>query len=83
MMKLKLKVRESIKKGNLEELDDAVSEMIQSENISNYVDLLNDLLLVPFHYQHQYITRVIQDLKTPSSVPFISEVLESKSKDIP
>lgn len=79
---IELKVKEAIKKGNLEELDDAVSELIQSENISNYVDLLNDLLLVPFHYQHQYIAKAIQNLKTPSSVQFIGKVLESKFKDI-
>ena len=80
---IEIKVREAIEKGNLEELDIAVSELLQSENISNHVDLLNELLLVTFHRQHQYVARAIQDLKTPSSVSFIDKVLESKFEGIP
>ena len=80
---IETKIRKAIKDGSLEELNDAVSELLQLENLSNHINLLNDLLLVPFHYQHQYIARSLQDLKTPSSVPFIGKVLESEFKDIP
>jgi len=80
---IEIKVRKAIERENLEELNEVVSELLQSKNILNYVDLLNDLLLVPFHYQHQYIAKTIQDLKTPSSVPFIRKVLESKFERIP
>lgn len=80
---IEVKVRKAIDKGNLEELDIAVSELLQSKDISNHIDLLNELLLVNFHYQHQYIAKTIQDLKTPSSVSFIDKVLESKFKEIP
>lgn len=81
--KVEVKVREAIKKGELEELDIAVSELLESDDISNHVDLLNELLLNNFHRQHQYIAKTIQYLKTPSSVPFINKVLESNFEDIP
>jgi HEAT repeat protein len=80
---IEIKVKQSIKERNLEELDDVVSELLQLENISSHVDLLNELLLINFHRQHQYIAKTIQSLKTPSSVPFIKKVLESKFKEIP
>jgi HEAT repeat protein len=78
MDEIEIKVTKSIKEGNREELDDVVLELLQLENISNYVDLLNELLLVPFHYQHQAITKALQDIKSPSSVSFIRKVLETK-----
>lgn len=80
---IEFKVREAIKSGETEELDIAVSELLESENISNHIDLLNELLLVNFHRQHQYIAKAIQDLKTPSSVPYIRKVLDSGFKEIP
>jgi hypothetical protein len=83
MEEIETKLSEAIKKGNLEELDIAVSDLLQSENISDYIDLLNELLLVTFHRQHQYIAKKIQNLKTSSSVPFIDKVLESKFEGIP
>jgi hypothetical protein len=83
MDEIEIKVRKAIEKADLEKLDEAISELLEVENISNYVNLLNDLLLVTFHRQHQYIARAIQDLETASSVPFIDRVLESKFEGIP
>lgn len=83
MDEIEIKVREAIEKGNLEELDKSVSELLEVKNISNYVNLLNDLLLVTFHRQHQYIAMAIQKLETPSSIPFIDKVLDSKFEGIP
>lgn len=80
---IEIKVRKAIEKENLKELDIAVSELLESENISNHIDLLNELLLINFHRQHQYIARAIQDLRTPSSVPYIKKVLDSEFKEIP
>jgi HEAT repeat protein len=80
---IEVKIKEAIKKGNLEELEESISELLQSKNISSYVDLLNELLLIPFHYQHQYIAMAIQNLESVSSVPFIDKVLESKFEGIP
>jgi hypothetical protein len=80
---IEIKVREAVKKSNLEELDIAVYELLQSENIISHTDLLNELLLSTFHRQHQYIARAIQDYKISSSVPVIEKVLESKFVGIP
>lgn len=41
------------------------------------LDLLHQLLLTPHHYQHQLITKTLQDIGSPSSVPVIRTVLES------
>lgn len=78
-----IKVREAIKKGDLEELDEAVSDLLQVENLIDHIDLLNELLLITFHRQHQYIAMAIQNLETPSSIPFIDKVLDSKFEGIP
>ncbi len=50
--------------------------LYSGENTKN-IDILNELLLVPFHHHHQAITKLLQDIKNPSSIPFIKKVLES------
>jgi hypothetical protein len=40
------------------------------------VNILNKLLLVPFHKHHQAITKQIQEIGDASSVPYIELVLE-------
>ena len=77
MNEIEIKVREAIKKGDLDELDDAIFEMLYSSEPIEKVGILNELLLVPFHQHHQAITKALQDIKSPSSVPFIRKVLES------
>jgi hypothetical protein len=80
---IEIKVRKAVEKSSLEELDIAVAELLQSKNTLSQSDLLNELLLITFHRQHQYIARTIQDYKILSSVPFIDKVLESKFEGIP
>jgi hypothetical protein len=80
---IEIKVRKAVEKSSLEELDIAVAELLQSKNILSHSDLLNELLLITFHRQHQYIARTIQDYKILSSVPFMDKVLESKFAGIP
>lgn len=77
MNEIEAKVREAIKNGDLEELDDAIFEMLYSGENTKNVDILNELLLVQFHHHHQAITKALQDIKSPSSIPFIKKVLES------
>jgi hypothetical protein len=38
-------------------------------------DVLNNLLVMPGHELHQEVTREIQKLRSPSSVPYIRQVL--------
>lgn len=40
------------------------------------VDVFNNLLVMPGHELHQEVTREIQLLRSPSSVPYIRRVLE-------
>jgi HEAT repeat protein len=41
------------------------------------VALLNELLITPGHTQHQLIAKILQDVKSPSTVPFVRKALES------
>jgi hypothetical protein len=40
-------------------------------------DVLNNLLVMPGHELHQEVTMEIQQLRNPSSIPYIRKVLES------
>lgn len=42
-----------------------------------FLDLLNRLLLVPHHWSHQEVTRSLQLIASPSSIPFIRAALET------
>lgn len=80
---IEIEIRKAIEQNDSERLNITVSELLQSENISNHINLLNELLLINFHRQHQYIAKAIQDLRTPSSVPYIKKVLDSEFEEIP
>lgn len=41
------------------------------------VAVLNELLITPGHQRHQEIAKLLQDLKSPSTVPFVRKALES------
>ena len=45
------------------------------------VHLLNKLLICPYHKHHQAITKEIQDIAAPSSVPFIAQILKNGFKN--
>jgi HEAT repeat protein len=70
-------IEQAILKGDEDTLEKAIQLMWFSSRNIDYIDILNRLLLVPFHRSHQSITKVIQDIRSPSSVPFIRKVLES------
>ncbi|MCW3465963.1 HEAT repeat domain-containing protein [Chitinophaga nivalis] len=41
------------------------------------IALLNELLITPGHYQHQAIAKLLQDIKSPTTIPFVKQALES------
>jgi hypothetical protein len=48
-----------------------------SADISNFVDLLNQLLINPNHRSHQQIAKNLQDIApSPTTVPFVRKALE-------
>ena len=77
MTELESKIKKAVKEKNVKELDSAILELWSSKKYFEYVDILNELLLVPFHYHHQEITRALQDIRSPSSIPFIRKILET------
>jgi hypothetical protein len=57
MSELESKIRKAIQDKNQEALDLAIEELLYKTDCPNYIDILNELLLVPFHYHHQYIAK--------------------------
>lgn len=70
-------IKSAIEKKDSDDLDYAITLLLWADDHSKFVDVLNELLLVSFHLHHQEITRILQDVKSPSSIPFIRKVLES------
>ncbi|HHQ6627609.1 hypothetical protein J8631_10540 [Serratia fonticola] len=46
------------------------------------VDILNNLLIMPGHDRHQAITWEIQKIQSPSSIPYIEQMLERGFTDL-
>ena len=75
---IKEEIRQSIESQDVNRIEQAINLIWLKEDDGEFIDELNTLLLEPNHRSHQEITKTIQDLKNPKSVPFIKEVLESK-----
>lgn len=46
-------------------------------DLAIFTEILNELLLVKHHRSHQVITKRLQSIASPTSVPFIRKVLET------
>lgn len=57
-------------------LDNFVSLMFQFDELEPHLEVLNTLLITPWHYRHQAIARVLQDIASPETVPYVRKVLE-------
>jgi hypothetical protein len=64
--------------GNVDEedLDQYISLIWFSGNILNHIDILNELLITPNHTSHQRIARTLQQIASPTTVPYVRKVLE-------
>lgn len=68
----------AIETANSEEIEVTILLIWVSDDISTYVDLLNELLINPNHRRHQLIAKTLQDhAPHPSTVPFVRKALES------
>jgi len=74
---IKRELHKAIESKEEESIDRAINLLWVYEDYGQFVDELNILLLEPKHRRHQVITKTIQDLKNPKSVPFIKKALES------
>ena len=70
-------IKEAIKSNNPKELNLSIDLIWLSGDFERYTDILNELIINPNHTQHQSITKTIQDIKSPKSVPYIRKALES------
>lgn len=74
---VKRELKQAIKSKNEDHIERAISLIWFYHDYSKFIDELNCLLVEPNHKSHQVITKTIQDLKNPKSVPFIKMALES------
>jgi hypothetical protein len=69
------KILKSNKKG---ELNNLIQLINFCENKAPLTYILNELLIEPNHKSHQFIAKLIQENKSPSSIPYIKAALESR-----
>lgn len=71
-------VRAAIESKDPDEIKMILNLVWLSNDITNYVDLLNELLINPNHRNHQLIAKILQDFApSPTTVPFVRKALES------
>jgi len=70
-------VKAGIGSGDLEALNLAICLLFTARHQPEYLHLYNCLLVTPHHYHHQEVARELQALKSPSTIPFARQVLES------
>ena len=75
---IKNEINKAAEKNNSEELNLAIRLILFHSEESIFIDELNELLINPNHTSHQQITKTIQDIGNPSSIPFIRIALESE-----
>jgi hypothetical protein len=71
------KIEKAISKNDNESLQTLLEEFELVEMSAKFIPILNRLLLHKNHKKHQFITRCIQDLKSPTSISFIQKALET------
>jgi len=75
---VKEEIRKSFLSKNSDNTNRAISLIWFQEDYEPFIDELNMLLLDPYHTSHQVITKTIQDLKNPTSIPFIRKALKTR-----
>lgn len=68
-------VQRVIASGDAPLLDLAILLIWPSGDPATFTDLLNELLVDPNHHGHQAITKTLQDIKSPSTIPFVEKPL--------
>jgi pantothenate kinase len=71
------KIEKAISNNDNESLQSLSEELELVEMSPEFIPILNQLLVNKNHKKHQFITRCIQDLKSPTSISFIQKALET------
>jgi hypothetical protein len=75
---IRKEIQSAIESTNEDRIQMTIPLIWLSADISNFVDLLNLLLINPNHRRHQEIAKNLQDsASSPTTVPFIREALET------
>ena len=76
---VRTEVKNAIATSDPDEIQKTLALIWLSDDISKYVDILNELLINPNHRSHQQIAKTLQD-EAPSAttVAFVRKALESK-----
>lgn len=69
---------EAITRQDSQLLDFAIEQLFGVKNQQDYLDILNQLLLIPYHTRHQEVAWRLQQIGSPDTVPFVRQVLESR-----
>ncbi len=74
---VKKEIRAAIEDANPDEIQMTLSLIWLSGNASEYIDILNELLIDPNHISHQRVARELQELASPTTISFVRKALES------
>ena len=59
-----------------EEADAAVERVLATEPTADVTPLLNELLVAPGHTSHQLVARALQEVRSPSTIPFVKRAID-------
>jgi hypothetical protein len=71
------KIKDLIEANDFEQLSDLLYEFDTQTITQEELDFLNELLLNPQHRSHQVVARILQQIKSPSSLPFVRQALDT------
>lgn len=75
---IKNKIRLGIDTANSDEIENAMSLLCKVEDVTLFINELNELLITPNHHNHQFIAKLLQDwAPSPSTIPYVRKALES------
>ncbi len=74
---IKSEIREAVLSQKVERIENAICLILLHEDKSVFINELNILLIDPNHKSHQVITKTIQDIGNPKSIPYIIKALET------
>lgn len=74
---IKRELKQSIETKNIENIERSICLIWVYENHEQFIDQLNVLLVERNHKSHQAVTKAIQNLGNPKSLPFIKKAIES------
>lgn len=73
---IKEEIQQALQKKKPSYIDLCIHLLYLSDDITRFVDELNEVLISPYHTSHQEICMSIQKIGHPSSIPYIKSILQ-------